>query len=132
MRFKLGPTTHQSRRINGRPTTWILRPNRPAYNDRALGLTSSRLPNIHLSKSSIKTAANHLRFGVVISFPVAVASGQGRRILASPPSLSIGVAKNFSALRGVDQPPHNHRLGTRFIVHTFVATSVGDKITGRA
>ena len=96
LRFKLAadhPRPTEVRR--GRPAAWILRPNRPAYNNRALGLTPSRLPNIHLSKNSINTAANHLRFGVVISFPIAVAFGQGRRILASPPSLSIVVAKNF-------------------------------------
>jgi hypothetical protein len=82
----------------------------------AFGHTPSRLPTIHLSKNYNNTAANQLRFGVVISFPIAVAVGQGRRILASPPSLSTAVAKIFSALRG-GQPLANYRPGQRLSSH---------------
>ena len=79
----------------------------------AFGHTSSRLPTIHLSKNILNTAANQLRFVVVVfSFAsrrlLTAAFAQGRRILASPPTLSTGVAKDFSQPFAADQPLAKH------------------------
>ena len=101
----------------------------------AFGHTPSRLPTIHLSKNLINTAANQLRFRRRASLAprrlVAVAFAQGRRILASPPMLSTGVAKNFFS-------PSRRRLtlakplAGRLLSSQPLPKLEGDKVTGPA
>jgi hypothetical protein len=102
----------------------------------AFGHTPSRLPTIHLSKNMINTAANQLRF-VVVNFSfashrlagrlLAVAFAQGRRILASPPTLSTGVAKDFSQpFAPINPSPNTGRTGliVQTLTTSFVAKSL--------
>ena len=100
-------------------------PSRPSTNG-ALGHTPSRLPTIHLSKNLFNTAANQLRFGVVMA--------SGGNFFYRPPAVSSSlpwfrITRVFRSGEGnnsVPSPPVNAtniNILSVFLLQVFAAFS---------